>query len=120
MISNDRLKRILKIASSEAEKSSHTYKLGAVVFKQGKVISRGHNKVNRGVSSHYGHWAGSLHAELAAIIAARSDLTGTSILVARTGETLAKPCESCMAAIKEAGIKWVWYTDGIGLQKERA
>jgi deoxycytidylate deaminase len=114
-----KIQRLIKAASKEAAKSSHNYKLGAVIVKHGKIISRGYNKTNRGHSSNYGHWSGSLHAELAAIIAARTDLKGSSILVTRTGETLAKPCECCMAAIKESGIKWVYYTTGAGVDKEK-
>lgn len=112
--------KIVKKALQEAEKSTHNYKLGAVIFKNGKIISRGYNKTNRGISPNYGHWAGSCHAEIAAIIAARTDLKGKSILVARKGRLLARPCTSCRAAIKESGIKNIFYTDGVGVSKERA
>lgn len=110
---------MVKTASKEAVKSTHAYKLGAVIFKHGKVIAKGCNKTNRGISANYGHWAGSLHAELAAIINARTSLKGSSILVARSTGSMAKPCPSCMAAIKEAGIKNVYYTTGKGVDKER-
>lgn len=114
-----KLDRIRQLAERVALRSSHQYKLGAAIFKQGKVISTGYNKTNRGVSREYGHWEGSLHAELAAIIAARTDLKKASILVARSTGGLARPCPECMAAIKDAGIKWVYYTDGKDIDKER-
>lgn len=111
--------KFVTAAVKEAKKSSHAYKLGAVIFKHGKIIARGYNKTNRGVSANYGHWSGSLHAELAAIISSRTSLKGSSLLVARSTGSMARPCASCMAAIKEAGIKNIYYTTGKGVDKER-
>lgn len=111
--------RFVKVAYEESKKSTHRHKLGAVIFKHGKIISKGYNKTNRGVSTNYGHWAGSLHAELAAIISARTSLIGSSILVARSTGNLTRPCESCMAAIKEAGIRYIYYTTSQGVDKEK-
>lgn len=110
---------IVKAALKEAAKSKHKHKLGAVIFKHGKIISKGYNQTSRGYSFNYGHWEGSLHAELAAIIGARTDLKGSSILVARNNHRLAKPCECCFAAIKAAGIKKIFYTTDLGVDKER-
>lgn len=109
-----KLSRLAKIATDEAHKSTHHYKLGAVIFKHGKVLSKGFNKTNRGVAKDYGHWSGSLHAELAAIIGARADTKGTSLLVVRSTGGISKPCEACMAAMKEAQIKKVYYNDSNG------
>lgn len=107
--------RALKLALKASELSEERYKLGAIIFKR-KPISTGFNKTNRSWSgSHYGHWAGSLHAEIAALINARSSVKGASIFVARKHERLAKPCSACMAALKEAGIKTVWYTTNTGI-----
>lgn len=111
--------RFVKVAYEESKKSTHRHKLGAVIFKHGKIIAKGYNKTNRGHAGNYGHWSGSLHAELAAIISARTNLVGSTLLVARTNGRLAKPCECCMAAIKEAGIKCVWFTTEKGLDKVR-
>ena len=105
----------LKLALRVSEQSAEHYKLGAVIFKR-RPISIGYNKTNRSWNgSHYGHWAGSLHAEIAALIGARSSVKGASIFVARKSGRLAKPCSACMAALKEAEIKTVWYTDGNGI-----
>lgn len=112
-----KISRFINVAKELAERSSHNYKLGAVIYKHGKIVSTGYNKTNRGVNKHYGHWSGSLHAELSAIINARTDLTGASIVVARRYGRLARPCTHCLAAIKEAGIKQVWFTDGLGVDK---
>lgn len=95
---NERLTKLLKTANKEAVKSKHNHKLGAVIYKHGKIVSKGFNKTNRGFNANYGHWAGSLHAEIAAIIAARTSLKGATLLVARKGGGLARPCESCTLA----------------------
>lgn len=111
---------ILRKALHEAEKSTHRYKLGAIIFKQGKVISKGFNKTNRGVSyfgRHY--WEGSLHAEISAIINAKCNVAGSSLFVARRNSLCARPCVSCLAAIKEAGIKDIFYTNRDVIIKEK-
>ena len=118
-MSDTKIQRICNIAKKQALRSSHTYKLGAVIFKHGKPIAKGYNKTKRGLSKDYGHWEGSLHAEIAALINARTDVKGSSILVARSTGGLARPCNECMAALKEAGIKWVYYTDGLTINKEK-
>lgn len=104
-----KLQRLAAIAAKEAVKSKHQYKLGAVIYKQGKVISRGYNDTKRGFSGYRGYWEGSLHAEISALIRARSDVRGCSILVFRVGGGDSRPCHSCMAALKAAGIKNVVY-----------
>ena len=108
--------RALRLALAAADQSNERYKLGAIVFKR-KPISAGFNKTNRSWEggTTYGHWAGSLHAEIAALIAARSSVKGASIFVARKGARLAKPCSACMAALKEAGLKSVYYTSDHGI-----
>lgn len=110
-----KLSRALKLALAACELSDEPYKLGAVIFKR-KPIATGFNKTNRGWSgSHYGHWAGSLHAEIHALIKARGAAKGASIFVARKNERMAKPCGPCMAALKEAKISKVFYTNGNGV-----
>lgn len=56
-----------------------------------------------------------LHAEMDAIIRCRSK--PASIYIARVGRNkeprLAKPCPICMAAIKDAGIKRIIYTNSV-------
>lgn len=114
-----KLTNIVKIALKEADKSEHNHKLGAVIFKHGKPIAKGYNKTNRGTSTNYGHWSGSLHAELSAIIHARTSLKGATLVVARRGGGLSRPCNHCLTAIQEAGIKKVFYTNGLGIESMR-
>ena len=104
-----KIKRIADIAEEEATKSHHHYKLGAVIFKQGKVISKGHNDTKRGFSGYRGFWEGSLHAEIAAIIKARTDVSGCSILVRRKYGRDSGPCPSCLAAIRSANLKKLYF-----------
>lgn len=102
--------KLAEIALKEAEKSKHRYKLGAIIFKQGKIISKGYNQTNRYNRFNYGHWEGSLHAELAALLGALKRARGASLMVVRKGYRMAYPCPDCMAALKDAGIKRVFYT----------
>lgn len=56
----------------------------------------------------------SWHAEVAAIRAYKGNLQGATLYVARLGRNkraaMSKPCEGCEKAIREAGIKKVYYT----------
>lgn len=105
------LDRLTTIALKEAEKSEHRYKHGAVLFRQGKPISKGHNQTNRGHNAAKGYWAGSLHAEIASLINARTDTRGASILVVRRNLRNSLPCSNCFAALKAEGIKSIFYSD---------
>ena len=70
------LDRLVNIAFKQAIKSTHQYKHGAVIFRQGKVISKGYNETHRGVSQYKGYWEGSCHAEIAALIRAKGTAAG--------------------------------------------
>lgn len=101
-----------------AKMSECNYKHGAVIRKSGKTISVG---VNYGVndpaylSDEVAAEHAAIHAEVAAMNAARKvDLNGATIYVARViknGEPrMSKPCERCQKALKERGIRKVFYT----------
>lgn len=109
--------RWINLACKEALKSTYKQKLGAVVFNKGRFISSGHNYGNRSIASHlpkFRHWPTSLHAEIIAVINARTDLKGASILVVRINNKnefrLALPCANCMSYLKYVGIKKVYYS----------
>lgn len=114
-----KLLRIVSICMKQAAKSKHRHKHGAVIFKQGKVISRGHNETKHGNSKFKGYWSGSLHAEISAIIKANTSLDGCSICVVRSNLRTSFPCVSCMAALKKVGIKNLYYSDDGAIMKER-
>jgi len=105
------------LAVKEANKSYYKQKMGAVVFNKNQFISCGHNYANRSIASHlskYRQWETSLHAEVIAVINAKTDLRGTSIVVVRVNNNnefrLAKPCPSCISYLKYVGIKKVYYS----------
>jgi len=106
-----KLTRLVKLALKEAVKSEHRYQHGAVIFRRGKVIGRGFNKTNRGTSRFKGYWRGSLHAEIAALLDIRGAVHGASIVIVRNNLRNSFPCASCLAALKEVGIKSIFYSN---------
>lgn len=97
----------LKLAYKISKRSKHPkQRLGAVIVRGGSVLSVAEN------SPRWGR-----HAEIRAL-AACSDATGATLVVVRsTGSGLAKPCELCSQAIRQAGITRVVYStaDGYGI-----
>ena len=113
--------RFFDVAKAASKHSDHpAHKLGAVIVKGNKIISVGFNKNKTHTKSNHA-WK-RLHAEICAIIKAKQDLTGCSIYVYRETKNgalgLSKPCPSCFAAIKESGIKTMFYTTEHGFIKE--
>lgn len=114
-----KLRRIAAICNDLAAKSSHRHKHGAVIFRQGKIISRGYNETKRGVGGLKGYWSGSLHAEISSIIAANCNISGANLFVVRSGLRNSRPCDRCLAAIKHAGIKKLFYSHNGGIIEEK-
>lgn len=111
----------LKLAIKEAQTPNDArHNLGAVLFKGGKVVSSGRNGRRHARNPHpkYKKAVDSLCAEKAAILKARSDLRGASILVVRVSKAgellLAKPCDTCKLYLDYVGIRWVYYSDSSG------
>jgi len=91
------------------------YRLGAAIYnKKGKLISIGWNKHK--THPRYGsHIFSRIHAEGDALIKAlktRKSLRDSYIVVYRQNGNRAKPCPCCESMLREAGIKYVYYTDG--------
>jgi len=112
---------IIQTALKEAEKSKERYRIGAVIFKGTKIISKAHNELrfcNR-LHPKYKRFEFSLHAEQKAIINARTSLKRTSILIVRInrkGELLPiMPCKYCMAYLNEVGIKNIYCSTKEGI-----
>jgi len=108
------------IAVATAEKSDHDkWRLGSVVWRGGSVLSTGVNRVKNdpSVVEDSKHFHCSIHAEADALRNA-GDTRGARLFVARVTRSgnlaLAKPCSRCMEAIREHGIKRVYYTDENG------
>lgn len=122
------------LKAEELSKSSDHYrfKIGALITKGRKIISTGYNTLLKShpLQAQYAALVGKpeaifLHAEMAAIIEARSkniDLNGTTLYIFRRGlggdVRIARPCMICMNAIKDHGIKEICYTTDMGYAKE--
>lgn len=109
--------KFLKQAVEEANKSSHNHKVGAIIFNKNRIISRGHNHPQKSVKHlrrKFQRWSGTVHAEVDAIIKAKTDVKNLSILVIRINKTnqlrLAKPCKWCMMYLNFVGIKKIYYS----------
>lgn len=111
---------LLKKAKSVAMESEHEYKLAAIIFDKHKIISYSENKLryNAKLPEAFRSWYESLHAEQSAIIKARRDVSGMSMLVVRLRKDrefgLAKPCPLCEGFAKFNKIKYVYYTTNEG------
>jgi len=102
---------IIDICMNEARKSTMLHRHGAIIYRNGEILSAGHNHR----IYHMCH-AFSCHAEVAAIksIKNRSLLKNASLIVVRVGNDDnikgSKPCENCKQAIERSGIKKVFYS----------
>lgn len=132
--------RMFNQARLEAEKSKFEhFKIGCVITYKGKIIGRGCNddkshpmqkKYNlryRDFHVHNGEFVKhSIHAEIAAItsvpyvVGTDVDWSKAKIFVyrickgKRLGYGNSKPCPACMHAIKDVGIRNVFYSDNMG------
>lgn len=109
---------LIHLAIEEAKKSDHKQKVGAVIFDKKRILSKGHNTCQKSVKKlhpKFQRFRYSVHAEVDAIIKAKKDLKGTSILVIRLNKNnqfkLSKPCANCMNYIEYVGIKKIFYSD---------
>lgn len=112
-VPNKRDIEMLNIASALAMSSNCTpHKMGAVLFKRNRVLSRGFNKLGSHPFQHRWNRKGAtLHAEMHALILAakdREDVVGASIAVARRArsglEGCSFPCNHCMPALQYSGV----------------
>jgi len=116
---------IIELAFKACRRSSSIYRVGAVIFKGKRVVSIGSNiKRNvRSINRRFVKWPTSIHAEVCAIINAKQNLKGYSLLVVRLDRagnmSLAKPCKHCQGYIRYVGIKKIYYStkNGITLMK---
>jgi deoxycytidylate deaminase len=109
--------KFLKQAIDEAQKSEHKQKMGAIIFDKSKIISKGFNHPQRSVKhlkKKFQRWPGTVHAEVDAILKAKSNLKNLSMLVVRINNKnqlrLARPCRWCQMYLEYVGIKKVYYS----------
>jgi len=108
---------LIKLAVEEAHKSNHKQKVGCVIFDKKRILSKGYNTCQKSVRKlhpRFQKFPFSVHAEVDAIIKAKKDLKGSSVLVVRINKKdefrLSKPCNNCMNYIEYVGIKNIFYT----------
>jgi deoxycytidylate deaminase len=109
-----REKKFLALATKVAEASDVDNKHGAVVVKNGRVLSLGVNKWrNKGLFQESYEPVLTVHAEIDALSRV-SDARGAVLYIARVerpkGSKFSRPCWRCMAEIKKAGIKRIIFT----------
>lgn len=108
-------KAFLSLAMKVAETSDVENRHGAVVVKNGRVLSLGVNKWrNRGLyQPNLFENILTVHAEVDALSRV-VDAEGVTVYVARMGDDgmprFSRPCQHCMLVLKKLGIKKVVYT----------
>lgn len=106
-----------------AENSDYSIRIGCVVTnKRGRIISQGFNQLkSHPKQARYAKLHGKcekifLHAEISALVRCREE--PHTIYVGRIMKNglpgMCKPCPICEAAIREAGVKYMIYTDASG------
>lgn len=132
-----RQSRYFNLARANAAQSDFTrvngstVKIGAVIVQGNFVVSEGRNRKKThtfqhrsNVGSGYMAPTPNIHAEIDALMrSGRHNLTGAEVFVYResVGGELAncRPCLSCMKALKNAGVKHIYYTDETGYNYEK-
>lgn len=95
------LRRAIELSAKAALECSTGGAFGAVIVKDGKILSEGMNRV---VASHDPTWHGEMEAiRLACITLKNFKLPGCTLY------TSAEPCPMCLAACYWAGIEEVYY-----------
>lgn len=100
-----------------ADNSDCTHRHGALVYKSGKILSRGWNILKNTPDFTKDFKGGiSVHAEISAMSRVSAEnLRGSTIYVARRRKCnthgLSLPCPRCYEALVDAGVKRVVYTD---------
>ena len=105
--------RIVELAKTTAARSTHDFRLGAVIFKGRNVISMGWNKAEKTHPKSNTPY-GRIHAEFDAINSAGTDIVGADIYVHRLLKNgnpgLSRPCRGCMTKLREAGIRNIFFS----------
>lgn len=114
---------IVNACIREALKSDYKFMMGAVIFKNKRILSVGYNQIRSCsfIPESKRKWSNSLHAEQAAILRASSYkiLKGASILVMKISKTEhsisnARPCDYCLSSLDYVGIKKIYYSNEMG------
>lgn len=114
--------RMFQLAKQMSLKSTGIHRLGCVIAKKNKVISRGFNTCYK-THPATPHPSQTLHAEIRAVLQAPTNLKGAVAYVYRehkNGDAAnARPCETCQQVLRNLGIKTVYYTDSGSFKEMR-
>lgn len=96
------------------------YKVGAILVKGGKIISRGYNRNSAmadRISKKFGVDFWTLHAEMDALFSVDAkNLQGMTLYVAGVSKAgnlvCSKPCKKCLKIIQKLGIKVIYLDKG--------
>lgn len=97
---------------------SPTYRIGAVLAKNGRIVRTGFNAYRKtcpGTTTRYN----TIHAEFACLKGLTKDeIAGCTLYIARRTNgnqlAMAKPCDACFRLILQLNPKRVYYTDRCG------
>lgn len=111
-----------RIAYAVAQESLCRFQIGAVIYMGARFITCAHNvvKTHPIQTKEYGQHVISIHAEFAAIIKSRTNISGATMYIARASahKNTSKPCHVCRELMSMAGIKYIVYTTNGELVKE--
>ncbi|RSM88429.1 hypothetical protein DMH25_40985 [Streptomyces sp. WAC 01325] len=102
---------MIRIAFKRAIKSRCRYKVGAALVSGNRILAASANLVRNNPTVDFMH--ATFHAE-EAVLRKVSNARGVDIYVARVDgrgrPAMAKPCERCQAALRDAGIRRIYFT----------
>jgi deoxycytidylate deaminase len=133
---SDRDLRYFDVAKAVSKTSNHSkFKIGAAIIVNKSVVAVGVNDENKShpLQKKYNAFRfnddtckHSIHAEIDAIVRAKNqieDFTNAKLFVYRLQKTgkigNARPCKGCMQAVKDFGIKEIFYSTDGGLAYEK-
>jgi len=99
-------------AMMESRKATCRFRLGAVIVKNGKILSSAPNEKKTHPKWGSGDYK-TLHAEGNAIYRAMRqgiNVKGADMYIYREGNKVSKPCPCCSALMLEVGIKNIYYS----------
>ena len=109
------LPSLFRLAKKISYESDYRVRLGAVLVKHGKPISVGYNKIRYHNEYCWPNDA-TVHAEMSALLASGKEHVDNSVMIIYREHgidglpLLARPCKHCMKALKEFGVKKIYYT----------
>lgn len=115
---------MFRAAKEAALDSDFKVRVGAVITKNGSVCSKGHSSEKTSpVMARYNKYRNfdnadkyvehKLHAEIQALCKLKNRTSDTIYVYRETADgvlALSRPCPACMAALRNAGIRNIYYT----------